>query len=223
MIIKLRALERLASIIECEIPSLRCAISAGHASKHQKQRFPSVSLSPTRFSFYPDQATNQDPVTKLDMTDGPKVSVFNVGRWVGVIDVRVGAKTAYQRYELEHKLEQIFLGEATGVDASRPDAGACNRPGVLLADIPECHFARVAFELESDSWDNEMVFSNEWFSVLRVRAQIPALICKGPIHTIETLKLCLTEDLDTVVTSTATLPTDTETVQIADDGTITTI
>lgn len=222
MIIKLRALERLANIIEGAIPELKCSVIPGHATKHQKKRFPSVSLSPTRFTFFPDQASCQDPVTKLDMNDGPKVAVFNVGRWEGIVDVRVAAKTPFKRYELEYKLEQLFLGDTTGVDSTRPDAGACMRPGVLLADIPECHFARVAFELDSGTWDNEMAFSNEWFSVLRVRAQIPALICKGPIHTIENLQLCLTEDLDTAV-AVGSLPADTEAIQIADDGTITTI
>lgn len=222
MIIKLRALERLKCIIESEIPSLKCKVFAGPATKNQKKVFPFVSISPTRFSFFPDQSSCQDPVTKLEMSAGPKIAVFNVGRWEGILDIRIGTKNPFQRYELEHHLEQLFLGDASGVDSSRPDDGACMRPGVLLADIPECHFARVAFELESDTWDNEMAFSNEWMSVLRVRVQIPALVCKGPIHTIENLQLCLTADLDTAVTS-GSLPADTETVQIADDGTITII
>lgn len=217
-VIKIEALKRLEEVISCNIKDLKGKICAGPANRNHRLSFPHLALVPERFSFFPDQRSSRDPVTGEDRDIGAKDTIYNVGRWEGTIKLTLGAKTAFRRYELEWLLEKLFLDGTSGTLPSRPDAYADLRPGVLLVDIPNCHNARVAFELEDDTWENEKVFSNEWYSVMRITAQIPALV-PFKVDTIETLELVLTEDLETVATPTS-LPPDSETVVINEDGTI---
>lgn len=224
MIIKIQALDRLADIIGCEIKELRGKICVGPATRDKRLRFPSLSLIPQRFSFLPDQADERDHVIGADYSFGPRTAIFNVGLWQGVIELRLGEKTPRKRYELEYKLEQVFLGNAHGADLPTRDDRAGRewmRPGIILIDVPECDNARCAFELEDDTWENEKVFSNEWYSVMRITANIPALVKAKNIPIISNLQLSLTHDLNTVVASPAdadALP-DIETVQVLEDGT----
>ena len=223
-IVKIRVLDRLKEVIEGEIKELRGRICAGPATREHRLKFPSLSLVPTRFSFLPDQADEKDHVRGVDRSFGPRTAVFNVGLWQGTVELRLGAKNPRKRYELEYKLEQIFLGN---VDGTAPDAfdragELWLRPGVMLVDVPECDNARCAFELEDDTWENEKVFANEWYSVMRITANIPALVRAKGIPTIETLDLSLTQDLDTVVNTPteADALSDIETVTVLEDGTI---
>lgn len=223
-LIKVRALEKLRDVIISEVKSLRGHVCAGPAPRDRKLKFPSLALVPTRFSFEPQQADERDHVRGVDRSFGPRTAVFNVGTWEGTIELRLGTRTARERYELEFQLEQVFLGNADGTAADAQDrAGSLwMRPGVLLVDIPEADNARVAFELEDDVWENEKVFANEWYSIMRIAALIPALVRAKSIPTIEELQLSLTHDLETVITtpSEADALPDIETVEVAEDGTI---
>lgn len=212
-VIKIKALQRLADLVACEIKELKGSICAGPATNNHQLGFPSLSIVPERFSFIPNQPSEYNYVTKQDRCPSPVTVVMDVGRWEGEIVMRLGAKTPFKRYELEHQIEQLFLGDVTGAS---PDALARFRPGILLVDVPECNDARIAFELQNDTWRDEKVFANKWFSELRILAQIPALVPWKPVYTIDTLQLSLTEDLETAVP-------DSETVQINADGSITAV
>src|SRR5690606_11962140 len=98
--------------------------------------------------------------------------------------------------------------------------GNWGRPGIILIDVPEASNARCAFELQEDTWNQEKAFGNEWFSILRVTAWIPALVPFTRLNTISSLRLALTESLDTV-SNISELPSDAETVAINNNGTIT--
>lgn len=225
MTVKIQALDRLAEVLAREIKEIRGLICVGPGTRDHKQKFPHVSLVPQRFSFLPHQADERDHVRGEDRSFQARSAVFDVGTWQGTVEIRVGAKTPFQRYELEYKLEQVFLGNADGTapDAQDRAGSLWMRPGVILIDVPECDNARCAFEMEDDTWDNEKVFANEWFSIMRVTANIPALVRAKNIPTIDTLELSLTENLETVVTTPAEADalSDIETVSVLSDGTIT--
>ena len=212
-VIKIKALQRLADVIGCAIKELKGSICAGPSTNNHQLSFPSLSIVPERFSFLPNQPTEYNYVTQQARCPSPVTVVMDVGRWEGEIVLRLGAKTPFKRYELEHKIEQIFLGDVTGAS---PDTLARYRPGILLVDVPECDEARVAFELRNDTWRDEKVFSNKWFSEMRILAQIPALVPWRPIYTIDQLQLSLTEDLETINPAS-------ETIEIASDGSITAV
>jgi len=225
VIVKLKALERLAEVIAREVKELKGRICAGPATRDKKQNFPTLSLVPQRFKFLPHQADERDPVRDVDRDFGPRTAIFEVGTWQGVIDLRLGASVPRLRYELEHKVEQVFLGNADGTapDASDWAGSQWMRPGIILIDVPECDNARCAFEMDDDTWQNEKVFSNSWYSLMRLTANIPALVRAKNVPTIDTLRLSLTGDLETVLSTPADADalSDIETVSVLSDGTIT--
>jgi len=219
--IRIKALDKLSALLECEVKELKGKICAGPSGRDHRLSYPSLAINPLRFAFEPHQATFRDPTTgECYETALNKQALVKVGDWVGTIELRLGARTAAARCRLEEDIETVFLGGFSSFMAGRTDpvAGECARVGVALVDIPECYGARVSFELEDSVWENEKVFNKQWYSVLRITAIIPAFVLKSPVHTIDTLKLSLTEDLETVATPTS--GPESETVNIAEDGTI---
>ena len=85
--------------------------------------------------------------------------------------------------------------------------------------MPSCQNAIVAWELDTDEWEHERAFDKKWYSIMAVAAQLPALVTRGSVHTIEELRLTLTDDLSSDITSVP--ENQQETVEIADDGTLT--
>lgn len=223
--IKINALQRLAEVIAREVKTLRGQICVGPATRDHKLKFPSLAIVPTRFSFQPDQADENDHVRNEVRSFGPQTAVFEVGTWEGVIELRLGEKTPFKRYELEHCLEQVFLGNADGTAPDAWDYAGTDymRPGVILIDVPECDNARCAFEMEDDTWENERVFANEWYSVMRITARIPALVRAKCVPDISQMVLSLTQDLETIIDTPddADALDDIETVDVDEEGNIT--
>lgn len=222
--IKIAALDRLAEVLGREIKGLRNRICVGPATRDKKLAFPSLALLPQRFTFLPHQADERDHVRDVDRSFGPRTAIFEVGTWQGLVEIRIGSKVARERYKMEYEVEQVFLGNADGTAPDAQDVAGQNwmRPGIILIDVPDCDNARCAFELSDDVWENEKVFSNEWYSVMRVVANIPALVRAKNVPSIDELSLSLTQDLETVVTTAAEADalSDIETVAVASDGTI---
>lgn len=215
-ILKINALQRLRDVIASEIKELKGNICAGPGTQDHKEVFPSLAIVPIRFSFYPDQADEHDYISGANAVEANGLTYFNVGRWEGTLELRLGEKTPFKRYEFEHRIEQIFLGNVTGTGPDYVDQGRDMRPGILLVDVPECK-ARCAFELEDDAWENEKVFSNKWYSVLRINAVLPALVEAKSPPLIENLYLSLTHDLETDASLLS--DEDTETVVITEGDT----
>lgn len=197
-VIRTHAMDKLIAILTEAVPEL-----ADHICKmgepHLKRTWPTLQIIPIRFRYYPQQEHEHKGLSH-------SVAVFDVGRHQGTIQLRLGANTPAQRWDLEDKILNVFLSQE-------------GRPGVLVTTIEEVHDAVVAWELEDDEWNNEKVFTKEFYSILTVRAQIPALITREGVYTIEAIRLSLTEDLSTEFTD---LPTSAiETVEIDEDGNLT--
>ena len=200
--IRIKALEQLASLIECQVQKLKGSVCAGAGSRDHKLHFPSLAITGRRFTYYPNQADCYDYVRDQEIDGGATREVYQVGRWEGTIELRLASKTSSQRYALECEIEQLFLKGTTHLDRLYPMqfADDCLRPGIILVDVLECYGARVAFELLEGSWEDEFVFTNEWYSTLRINVVIPALITKEKSNRIEDLKLVLTESSSDEIT-----------------------
>lgn len=207
-VLRLEALNQLSECITNQIPELRGAVCAGPAESNHRLEFPSLSITPIRFKYFPDQAAEIGDLNGTDPQGGhlPNTVLLNVGRHEGTIQLRLGAKTNRQRATLEQKILDVFL--------MRPGS-----PGILVTSVPQCHNATVAWELDADEWESEMAFNKKWYSIMVVACQLPALITRGSVHTIEEIRLTLTDDLSTEITQ---VPADAqETVSVAIDGTLT--
>ncbi len=198
-VLRIEVLKILAECIANKVPALRNRICAGPAESPKKLGFPSLAIIPVRFRYFPDQASEyRDP--------GPGRACMNVGRHEGTVQLRLGAQTHIRRSALEDAILDVFL-EREGA------------PGVLVTAIPNVLDATVAWELDTDEWENERAFDKKWYSILTVMAQLPALVTRGSAHTMEEIRLTLTEDLTTPIEQ---LPAgDQETVLIGADGSIT--
>lgn len=205
-VLRLQALDALAACIGDFAPSLRGKIQPGPAESGKRLCFPNLAIIPVRFRFFPDQEAEVGELTGVPPQGlPPNTALLNVGRHEGTIQLRLGAMTHRQRAQLEEEILAAFLSRE-------------GSPGVLVTVVPTCHNATVAWELDTDEWENERAFDKKWYSVLTVAAQLPALVTRGSVYTIEELRLALTEDLSTPISD---LPaTAIETVDIAEDGTI---
>lgn len=201
-IIRIRAIEVLVDLLEKQCPELMGRIHAGAVEHPHRQSSPCLVVSPTdAYEFHPDQDGNI-----VYAPEGGTTAVFKVGRHEAVIQLRLLTKTSRERYRFEDRLSQLFIGSR-------------HRPGVVVVTIPDCWNAVIAYELEETMWKNEFAFDKEWFSILEVTMQIPALVERGGMYDIEDLRSCFTEDVDSDF---ADIPsTVIDCVQVAADGTIT--
>ncbi len=180
--IRIRALQVLADLVQSCVPELRGKVCGGASENPHRLEFPSLGIYGVRFTFFPDQ---QEFIRKLGATR----ALFNIGRVEGTIQMRLGASSARQRYELEDKiLEKVFWADI-------------DRPGIALLTIQDCNDARVAFELDGSSWEDEKAFDRKWFSVLTARLQLPVLVTQSPVYDIAEIRLTVTEDLTTPIVS----------------------
>lgn len=196
-VIKTHALDGLAKYIRERVPELAGKINAGPCEAPKIRTWPHLNIWPIKFRYYPDQAS-------LHSSSRSKV-VMNVGRHEGTVQLWLGATTDRRRRDLEDKVMDVFL--------STP-----GRPGIVFFPVP-CHDdAVVAWELVDGEWRNELALGKKWFSILAVTAQIPALVTRDGVYTIDDLRLTLTEDLTSEITE---IPaSQQETVRVLEDGSI---
>jgi hypothetical protein len=195
--IRIRALQVLADLIQSCVPELKGHVCGGASENPHRLEFPSLGIYGIRFTFNPDQ---QEFVRKLGATR----ALFNIGRVEGTVQMRLGASSVRQRYELEEKiLENVFWRDI-------------DRPGIVLVAIPECNDTQVAFELDGSTWEDEKAFDRKWYSIITTRLQLPVLVTSSPIYDIAEVRLTMTEDLTTPI---ATVPAlEQETVSIDELG-----
>lgn len=218
--IKLCALERLGEVIEREVTALRGRVCAGPSDRAHRRVFPNLAIVPETFTFQPWESDPVDPRTGLDREPTPGTTIHQVGEWIGQFRLELGAAEPKTRAVLEELVERAFLsGAGSAVDPLYPDAGKEMRSGAILIDAADCYGARMAFLLSEDSWSQEMAFGDEWFSIMRVDVELPALVPRYKVGRIRDLRLYLTEDMQ-VISSPAALPADAQKVRINADGSI---
>lgn len=198
-VIRSHAMKLLAECIALYVPELKGKIGAGPCEAPQQRQWPHLNIWPIRFTYHPDQAAWHKDL-------GPSRAVMNVGRHEGIVQLRLGANTHERRLDLEEKVLSVFLRTP-------------GRPGVLVTPVPDCHDATVAWELDTDEWENELAFSKKWFSILAVLVQIPALVTRDGAYSMEELRLTLTSDLTTPIDDVPA--SQQETAELLEDGTVT--
>lgn len=204
-IIRLEALKQLSAAISCEIPELDGNICEGQADASHKLAFPHLVLKPIRWTYVPHQAEEV-------YDSAPDRVVMNVGAWEGEVQLILGHKHAYGRYELEQELLDLFLSTPM-------------QPGILNTPVLACREKlgpfTASWELDADAWQNEAAFDQQFYSTLFITGILPALVTRKDAYTIEQLQLGLTEDFDVSVNAqTLNTLSQIDVVQVNSDGTI---
>lgn len=181
--INILAFEALGKHIEESIPELAGHVCPYPTDPNHKLDGPSLGIEPTTFKYFPDQA---EEVLALSYD----TVIERVGHHEVDLRLVLLAGTSRVRTALAEKVTNLF--------AQRELA-----PGVILLEIPEAYDEVVSFELIGSEWEPERVFDKKWYCTLDVKAQIPALVQRGGVYTIEELRMAIyedpSEDLDTVV------------------------
>lgn len=186
--VKLESMMALAAFIECAVPELRDRVCVGQAEAGHELELPSLAIiAPSRWRYSPEQA---DDVHSPDSAR----AVFDTGRHLATIQLRLGAATTGERYELEAKVLALFLGGGA-VD----DVNGELHPGVLrtpVTTLPEYGTWMACWELDDEEWDDEKAFDQEFYSVIVVEGVVPALVIKQGVYPLRELRTSVT-DLDT--------------------------
>jgi hypothetical protein len=206
-IVRLEALRELEKLIVCAIPELKGKVCVGQQGAGHDLAFPHLTLDPTKMRYVPDQADES-------AEPAPNTVVMNVGRHEGILQIRIGAASLFQRYELEQKVIDLFLETPL-------------HPGIIFSQVTSCPTLgqfTAAWELDEDEWQDMAAFSNQFYSMITCLAIIPALVTRREAYTIKQLQLGLTHDFNTAfdeVSFNDDPPV--EVVQINQDGSITAV
>lgn len=196
--VRLEALLSLEAAITCAIPQLRGRVCPFPTPPNHELKFPSLAIVPVGFEYLPDQAT------EVHECEPTKV-VMNVGRHEALIQLRLVHSDPIRRTKLEEKITDLFIAQAM-------------RPGILLTTVNAVPWAGpfvCAWELDDESWQDERAFDSEFWSVIVVTGQIPALAVRGDATRIRDLRM-------DVGASEAALPANAETsLRVGADGSVT--
>ena len=204
-VIKLEALRALVRAIEAAVPTLTMHTYAGQAPPSKAICLPSLAIMVSGAGY----EANQETVAFSET--GSSICVFNVGMHKLNVQLRLACATLGERYEIENKIINAFL--ATEL-----------HPGVLLTTVTACEDLGdflAAWELEGSEWRDEKAFDNQYWSVTEVLGQVPALVTRTGVYTIDELKLGLTEDFSAFTSETFDTSSNVEVVEINEDGSIT--
>lgn len=140
---------------------------------------------------------------------------IQVGDLTGQIEIKLGATNAGQRDDLEDRVLNAFL-EAHNQEGN-------GRPGVLVVQLDSFTIAGkaalasvpVAYVLQTETWQEELVFEKKRYSSLVVDVDMPAIVIREGIPDIDTLVLAITDDL------TSADPALTDQLSVSEDGDVT--
>lgn len=212
-VVKLTAIETLVDIIHTGVPELKPypsgdgiwdPVKVVQVPPDQRIKFPCLAIVPSTFRF---ESAQERIHAEPDLTS----AVFNVGRWIGTMQFRIGAATPAERYRLEEKVAALFMQRE----------GA---PGLLMTEAADLMMGdyMASWELDDAEWDDDLAFSSQHWAVTTFTGTIPALVTRTGMYMINTLKIGLTQDFEAAFTAaTFTTSRNLRVVQVAEDGTIT--
>lgn len=183
---------QLVAALAAACPGLVNRIAV-EADRDEKMAWPKLGLRIVRAPFKPYDRR------KVVRVGGD--TVFDVGHFEPLLQLRLGAPTHRQRVDLGEQVLGAFLG--TGF-----------RPGILVTPLPSCFDTVAAWELDDEGWSDEAAFDKKFWSVITATGWIPALV-RTPTYQITDLRLAFAQDM-------AGAPPK-GTVRINEDGTLTKI
>lgn len=188
--VRTHAMARLVAVLEAACPDLVGRIAV-EADRDEQMKWPKLGLRIVRAPF---KAYDRRKVLRVGGD-----TVFDVGHFEPLLQLRLGAPTHRQRVDLGEQVLGAFMG--TGF-----------RPGILVTELPDCFGTVAAWELDDEAWTDEAAFDKKWWSVMTATGWIPALV-RTPTYVINELRLSFAQDMS------PSPPV--ETVRVNEDGSTT--
>jgi hypothetical protein len=142
---------------------------------------PSLLIVPQRFVYVPNQAVES-------FYPAPDKLVVEVGHNEGSVQLYVASDDIDERENLEQAILDIFYGQELS-------------PGVLMTHVDWLsHLGpfSCAWELESSQWQDEMVFDRARRAFIELFSTLPCLGVRRDAWPMDTIRVALTEDFETV-------------------------
>lgn len=196
MNLKRAAAKALAAHLEAAIPALAGKVHTVSAEPEEYAAYPSLYILPGKMT--PELLGEEEVDDSAEDT-----LLVEIGDWTGTWELRIPGKTPLEREELEQQVLDAFF--------AREGAGALIEVSiqrVVAGGVTTQHTATASFGIDASEWSEEFSFSKKRFSFLDVSAEIPILVLRTNIPTINELILG-ESDLD---------GSNLEEVEVLDDG-----
>jgi hypothetical protein len=198
-VVRQAALEALAADVAQVLDGDVHEVLVGEQDPEKQPCFPNVVVRAVgAFTF--------EPFDDDEIETAGNHLVDHVGDFTGKVEIRIGARTPAEREAFGERVLHRFLSQQ-----GRRGVLVLQLPGLeingytLATDVP------VAFCLDQDGWNDEMVFDKKRYQYLELAVDLPALVNRFPVYDINQLVTAFTEDL------TSEDPT-TEQVEVTDTG-----
>ncbi len=197
--LRLRSAQVFAEIVEQACPELKGNVCAGPATAEHKRKFPSLAIIPINFKISLDQEDEWKDV-------GDNRVVLFMGRYDALFQLQVGGRSPEERAKVADDITALFFQRE-------------GSPGLIMAEVADCHDALVGYELDDESWRDEAGFSDKWFSIQTMNVVTPILIERGAVYTMDEIRICIRADVTASFESLSTLTP--ECVAVDEDGCVT--
>ena len=178
--------EVLAELIRAAVPALagNGLVVVGPQPASVTQVWPRLVIRPGKFvpEFVQMEklAREQDPESPkygrpkhYHPDDDPSRIIVSMGRYVGFVQLSIGAATLGQRRKLEQQVLTMF---ARG-------------RGLVAAQVPACGNAWHRWDLAEAEWSDEMIFDQAVLAELQLTATHPILVELRGVRRIDSLRL----------------------------------
>jgi hypothetical protein len=129
--------------------------------------FPSLRLLPGRFRFERHQDSVEEQLT-------PQLQLVKCGELVGTMMLRVSETHVVPRERLEQIVRSAFFQEE---EVQGRILGTL--PPLTLGGVMTTSEATIAFDLDTEDWDDERVFAERLYADLAVEATFPVLVVRS--------------------------------------------
>jgi hypothetical protein len=198
MNLKQVALDSIAAAIGAAVPALAGRCKGGEDDEESITDTPALRVCELGgFAFESTQEQH------LIAPDAQTWLMSTVGWFTGDVEIRVYAKSKFQRNDLEESIRQLFLG---GVE-DQPGLLRATTPQLTIAGVATLATTTIACDLGNEDWHEEFVFSKKRYSFLKASCDWPALLVRTGIPTITQLQLQLALSLDATAAEETTVLT----------------
>jgi hypothetical protein len=169
------------------VPSLKARFVVGQPDPEKDATYNGLAILPGRFSFEGQQDEELDE-SQVGTT------LVEVGSLSGTVELRIYARTAAERDDLEQQVTEAMLSREGSPGTVVVTLANLSSGGLRWGYEPPCTFA-----LDSVDWEDEFAFDKRRYGFVSLNAWLPVLLTRtgDGATTIDTMILALTDDLTT--------------------------
>jgi hypothetical protein len=177
------AAKALGTMLVAAVPGLNNKFTVATAEPEVDAAYAGLVVVLGKYRFEPNQ--DEEAFSVSDTRE-----LFQVGVGRGDTELRVYAKTPFERAKLEADVEQALL-QRTG----SPGVTIVSIPNVEIGGLQTTYTASAAYVLEDLEWNEELAFDRRRYSFMTLSTEIEVLVLRS-VTRMTDLRIGLTEDME---------------------------